>query len=133
MREVESFKLDHTTFVAPYVTLAEKKQGHRGDVVTKYEIRLVQLHNKDLISANALNTLVDFSTKQIRDFLGENIIEITPMGCGTGFILIISGEKKLDEIEKIIIEILEQGTHRSLGGANGYVKKVLEQYKGRKI
>ena len=36
---VDSFNLDHTKVTAPFVRLAAKKVGEKGDIVTKFDIR----------------------------------------------------------------------------------------------
>ena len=44
---VESFNLDHTKVVAPFIRLAGTMEGLNGDVIHKYDIRFKQ-PNKDL-------------------------------------------------------------------------------------
>ena len=39
---VESFNLDHTKVKAPYVRLADIKQGQNGDQIHKYDLRICQ-------------------------------------------------------------------------------------------
>ena len=39
---VESFNLDHTKVVAPFVRLAGTMEGLNGDVIKKYDIRFKQ-------------------------------------------------------------------------------------------
>ena len=39
---VESFELDHTIVKAPYVRLIGKETGPKGDVISNFDIRLVQ-------------------------------------------------------------------------------------------
>lgn len=39
---VESFELDHTAVKAPYVRLISEEVGPKGDVITNFDIRLVQ-------------------------------------------------------------------------------------------
>lgn len=39
---VESFELDHTIVKAPYVRLISEEFGPKGDVITNFDVRLVQ-------------------------------------------------------------------------------------------
>ncbi|HBA00530.1 MAG TPA: S-ribosylhomocysteine lyase, partial [Halomonas sp.] len=39
---VESFNLDHTKVKAPYVRLADIKEGQHGDRIHKYDLRICQ-------------------------------------------------------------------------------------------
>ena len=45
---VESFELDHTIVKAPYVRLIGEETGPKGDVISNFDIRLVQ-PNEDSI------------------------------------------------------------------------------------
>ena len=45
---VESFELDHTIVKAPYVRLIGEETGPKGDIISNYDIRLVQ-PNEDSI------------------------------------------------------------------------------------
>ena len=39
---VESFELDHTIVKAPYVRLIGEETGPKGDIISNFDIRLVQ-------------------------------------------------------------------------------------------
>ena len=52
--DLESFELDHTKVVAPYVRLAGRYAGPHGDVVTKYDLRLVQPNRAEIPTAEAV-------------------------------------------------------------------------------
>lgn len=80
---VESFDLDHTKVVAPYVRLAGTKEGTRGDVVTKYDVRLKQ-PNKEHMEMPALHSLEHLMADRIRNH-SDAVVDLSPMGCQTGF------------------------------------------------
>lgn len=103
---VESFKLDHTKVKAPYVRLAERLEGPAGDIVVKYDLRMVQ-PNMDSIPTGGLHTLEHLFAVYFREFI-DNIIDISPMGCRTGFYLTKFGETPLEEIQKSFIEVLKK-------------------------
>ena len=86
MARVESFELDHNTVKAPYVRLAGTEQN--GDaLVEKYDLRFLQ-PNKDALPTGALHTLEHLLAVNMRDEL-KGIIDISPMGCRTGFYMIM--------------------------------------------
>lgn len=87
---VESFNLDHTKVFAPYVRLASKKTGEKGDVVTKFDIRFTQ-PNKEFMVQPAIHTLEHLVAEYIRDEI-SGIIDFSPMGCRTGFYLTLFGD-----------------------------------------
>lgn len=97
-QKVDSFDLDHTKVVAPYVRLAGRYFGDLGDVVTKYDLRLVQ-PNKAEIPTAALHTIEHLLAGYLRQSLpGVKVIDASPMGCRTGFYLTVLGEPSLESV-----------------------------------
>src|SRR5690606_28298722 len=99
-RRLESFELDHTRVRAPYVRLAGRYQGPRGDVVTKYDLRLVQPNRAELPTA-ALHTIEHLLAGYLRDALPREegvIVDGSPMGCRTGFYLTVLGEPAIEAV-----------------------------------
>ncbi len=95
---VESFDLDHTKVRAPYVRRASGYTGARGDVVTKYDLRLVQPNEAEVPTA-ALHTIEHLLAGYLRDHLaGTTIVDASPMGCRTGFYLTVLGEPAEEEV-----------------------------------
>jgi len=89
---VDSFELDHTAVRAPYVRLAGRYVGPAGDVVTKFDLRLVQ-PNVQEIPTGSLHTIEHLLAGYLRDHLeGALLVDASPMGCRTGFYLTVLGE-----------------------------------------
>ena len=89
---VASFDLDHTAVRAPYVRLAGRYLGERGDVVTKFDLRLVQPNAQEIPTA-PLHTIEHLLAGYLRDHLaGAQLVDASPMGCRTGFYLTVLGE-----------------------------------------
>ncbi|WP_431029602.1 S-ribosylhomocysteine lyase [Lysinibacillus sp. LZ02] len=105
---VESFDLDHTKVAAPYVRLAGKKQGVYGDVVVKYDIRFKQ-PNKAYMEMPALHSLEHLMADRIRNHT-NHVIDLSPMGCQTGFYLSVINHDNydgiLDVLEKTLKDVL---------------------------
>ena len=93
---VESFELDHTKVKAPYVRLASRKVGDKGDVVSKYDIRFCQ-PNKDCMGTGTIHTLEHLVSEYIRDEI-DGVIDFSPMGCRTGFYFTVFGDYTESEI-----------------------------------
>lgn len=106
---VESFNLDHTKVKAPYIRLASVMQGEKGDKVYKYDIRFKQ-PNKEKMDMAAIHSLEHLMAENIRNH-EENVLDLSPMGCQTGFYLSIindtTDEKVMDVIEKTLKDVLE--------------------------
>lgn len=142
MEKVESFELDHRKVKAPYIRKCCLLQGEQGDKVTKFDIRFLQ-PNKEAFGTAAMHGLEHLLAHELRGRL-EGIIDLSPMGCRTGFYLSIWGDRDALEIKKALElslkRILEAkeipaandiqcGNYRdlSLFGAKEYAKEALER------
>ncbi|AIQ28021.1 MULTISPECIES: S-ribosylhomocysteine lyase [Paenibacillus] len=141
MAKVESFQLDHTKVKAPYVRVAGTEKNEKGSTIQKYDLRFLQ-PNADALPTAAVHTLEHLLATYLRDEL-EGIIDISPMGCRTGFYLIIWDEhnpadvaaaltkvlhKVLDTEVVPAVSALECGNYRdhSLFSAQEYARQVLD-------
>lgn len=139
---VESFNLDHTKVKAPYVRLVGVTEGENGDKVYKYDLRFKQ-PNKAFMEMPALHSLEHLMAENIRNH-ADNILDIGPMGCQTGFYLsMINGtndEKVMELLEKTLQDVLEAdevpacnevqcgwAANHSLEGAHKLAKEMLDK------
>lgn len=142
MDKVESFQLDHRKVAAPYVRKCAVLVGEKGDKVTKYDLRFMQ-PNKESIPTASMHALEHFLAGYLRDEI-DGVIDLSPMGCRTGFYFTVWGEKDTSEIKKALENALKRvldadkvpaandiqcGNYRdlSLFGAKEYAKYVLEK------
>ncbi|SHH72876.1 S-ribosylhomocysteine lyase /quorum-sensing autoinducer 2 (AI-2) synthesis protein LuxS [Caloranaerobacter azorensis DSM 13643] len=141
---VESFTLDHTKVKAPYVRKCGVITTPKGDSISKFDLRFTQ-PNVEAIPTGAIHAIEHLLAGFIREEL-DNVVDISPMGCRTGFYLIIVGEINENEVAHALIKSLEKillakeipavnpvqcGNYRdmSLFGAKEYSKKVLKGLK----
>jgi S-ribosylhomocysteine lyase len=101
---VESFNLDHTLVKAPFVRLAGVKAGIKGDVIHKYDIRFCQ-PNKEHMEMPALHSLEHMMAEFSRNHT-DKIVDISPMGCQTGFYLSLINHDDYKEVMEIIEKTL---------------------------
>ena len=102
---VESFNLDHTKVAAPYVRLAGIKKGTHGDEIYKYDIRFKQ-PNKEIMKMDALHSIEHLMAENIRNH-SENVVDLSPMGCQTGFYLSVINHDDFDDILIVLEKTLE--------------------------
>lgn len=141
MPKVESFDLDHTIVKAPYVRLAGTDRNG-GAVIQKFDLRLMQ-PNEAAIATAALHSIEHLMATYFREEL-DGVIDVSPMGCRTGFYISIWGEHEVAEIAQALVNVLEKilasdkviaatvtecGHWRdhSLKGAKGYCEEILEK------
>ena len=103
---VDSFNLDHTKVKAPFVRVAAKKVGEKGDVVTKFDIRFTQ-PNKEFMSTGGFHTLEHLMAEYIRDEM-DGVIDLSPMGCRTGFYFTVWGDRNEEEIANHLMNVLKK-------------------------
>lgn len=142
MQKVESFKLDHTKVKAPYIRKCCVLDGINGDKVTKFDLRFLQ-PNVETFGTAAIHGLEHLLATYLRETL-DNIIDLSPMGCRTGFYLIMWGELEpqivkeglesaLDMVLKVnempAASAIECGNYKdlSLFGAKEYAREALEK------
>ena len=121
MEKVESFKLDHNKVKAPFVRKCCVLDGKMGDKVSKFDLRFLQ-PNKEAFGTAAMHGLEHLLATYLREEL-EGLIDLSPMGCRTGFYLVMWAE------EMIAATSVECGNYRdlSLFGAKEYAKYVLDK------
>jgi len=102
---VESFNLDHTKVIAPYVRLAGQKLGINGDEILKYDIRFKQ-PNKEHMEMAGLHSIEHLMAENIRNH-SDKVVDMSPMGCQTGFYLAVINHDNYEEILTILEKTLE--------------------------
>ncbi|NHI17986.1 S-ribosylhomocysteine lyase [Microbacterium excoecariae] len=101
---VESFNLDHTRVAAPYLRLADRKTLPAGDVIVKYDVRFAQ-PNVAHLEMPVVHSLEHLFAEKSRDH-SDRVIDFSPMGCQTGFYLILSGEHTPAEVADLVAATL---------------------------
>jgi S-ribosylhomocysteine lyase len=97
---VESFNLDHRAVSAPYVRLADRKQLPGGDVIVKYDVRFTQ-PNVAHLEMPTVHSLEHLFAEHSRNH-SDAVLDFSPMGCQTGFYLMLQGEPAYDDVLALI-------------------------------
>jgi S-ribosylhomocysteine lyase len=114
---LDSFKVDHTIMPAPAVRKAKSMKSPSGDDITVFDLRFVR-PNEDILSEKGIHTLEHLFAGFMRDHLNSKdveIIDISPMGCRTGFYMSLLGapsEERVasawEESMKDVLNVKEQ-------------------------
>ncbi|OBV29926.1 S-ribosylhomocysteine lyase [Helicobacter sp. CLO-3] len=99
---LDSFKVDHTIMPAPAVRLAKSMQTPSGDKISVFDLRFC-VPNKDILSEKGIHTLEHLFAGFMREHLNApnvEIIDISPMGCRTGFYMSVIGEPSDDKVRE---------------------------------
>lgn len=106
MAKVESFTLDHTKVLAPYVRLIGTEKGTQGDIISNFDLRLIQ-PNVSAIPTAGIHTIEHLLASLLRDRL-SGVIDCSPFGCRTGFHLIMWGKPTAHDVAVALKASLEE-------------------------
>ncbi|ROQ38678.1 S-ribosylhomocysteine lyase /quorum-sensing autoinducer 2 (AI-2) synthesis protein LuxS [Frondihabitans sp. PhB188] len=101
---VESFNLDHRIVKAPFVRLADHKDLPGGDTLSKYDLRFAQ-PNVSRLDMKAVHSLEHLFAEHSRNH-SSKVIDFSPMGCQTGFYLLLEGTPEVDDVYTLIEQTL---------------------------
>jgi S-ribosylhomocysteine lyase len=90
---LESFIVDHTMMKAPAVRVAKTIKSPKGDFISVFDLRFTK-PNKEIMSQKGVHTLEHLFAGFMREHLNSaevDIIDISPMGCRTGFYMSLIG------------------------------------------
>lgn len=97
---LDSFCVDHTIMEAPALRVAKSMKTPKGDDITVYDLRFVK-PNQEILSSEGIHTLEHLFAGFMRDHLNADdveIIDISPMGCRTGFYMSLIGKPSEDRV-----------------------------------
>lgn len=90
---LDSCTVDHTRMHAPAVRVAKTMTTPKGDTITVFDLRFCR-PNADILTERGIHTLEHLFAGFMRDHLNSDsveIIDISPMGCRTGFYMSLIG------------------------------------------
>ena len=106
---LDSFTVDHTRMEAPAVRVAKTMNTPHGDAITVFDLRFC-VPNKEVMPERGIHTLEHLFAGFMRNHLNGNgveIIDISPMGCRTGFYLLLAGDYTSRDIVPLVTEMYE--------------------------
>lgn len=98
MELIQSFSVDHTLIIPGIFVSRSDQVG--GDTVTTYDIRLKRPNKEPVIDVAAMHSLEHIIATFLRNdpVWKDEVIYWGPMGCLTGFYLILKGSRSPQEI-----------------------------------
>ncbi|QKJ21524.1 S-ribosylhomocysteine lyase [Poseidonibacter lekithochrous] len=99
---LDSFRVDHTIMPAPAVRVAKTMKSPSGDVITVFDLRFC-VPNEKMLGERGIHTLEHLFAGFIREHLNSDtveIIDVSPMGCRTGFYMSLLGNPDEQTVAK---------------------------------
>ncbi|HIF9251696.1 S-ribosylhomocysteine lyase [Photobacterium damselae] len=106
---LDSFTVDHTKMQAPAVRVAKTMQTPKGDTITVFDLRFCRPNN-EILSERGIHTLEHLFAGFMRQHLNSDtveIIDISPMGCRTGFYMSLIGEPQESVVAQAWLDAMQ--------------------------
>ncbi len=123
---LDSFRVDHTIMPAPAVRVAKTMKSPSGDIITVFDLRFC-VPNKKMLGEKGIHTLEHLFAGFIREHLNSDsveIIDVSPMGCRTGFYMSLLGNPSEEEVAKAwklsMEDVLEVESQKDIPELNEY-------------
>lgn len=98
MEKITSFTINHLKLL-PGVYVSRKDRAGSG-VVTTFDIRMTRPNFEPVMNTAEVHTIEHLGATYLRNHpgFGEKILYFGPMGCRTGFYLLLSGDYSAEDI-----------------------------------
>lgn len=106
MKTIESFLVDHLNLESGiYVSRVDRSNG---TAVTTFDLRITAPNREPVMDMPAIHTIEHLGATYLRNSsFKDNIIYFGPMGCRTGFYLLVFGEMSSPKIKPLILEMCD--------------------------
>ena len=107
MEKIASFTIDHLKLV-PGVYVSRKDTIGR-EVITTFDLRMTSPNDEPVMNTAEVHTIEHLAATFLRNHpvYGNKTIYFGPMGCRTGFYLLLAGNLTSKEIIPLMIEMFE--------------------------
>ena len=111
METIKSFTVDHKRLLPGVYVSRKDSTGH--DVVTTFDIRMTRPNFEPVMNTAEIHTLEHLGATFLRnhEVWGDKIIYFGPMGCRTGFYLLLAGDYESEDIISLLREMFEFVCH----------------------
>ena len=105
MEKITSFTIDHLRLLPGVYVSRKDMVGDR--VVTTFDIRMTRPNFEPVINTAELHAIEQLGATFLRNHKewGENILYFGPMGCRTGFYLLLNGDYESKDIVSLLKEM----------------------------
>ena len=105
MEKIASFTIDHTRlFPGIYVS---RKDNVNGNVITTFDLRVTRPNYEPVLNTAEIHTIEHLAATYLRNHQGykDKTIYFGPMGCRTGFYLLLAGDYESKDIVELMVDM----------------------------
>ena len=105
MKPIASFTIDHLRLLPGIYVSRKDKAGH--EVITTFDIRITRPNYEPVLNTAEIHTIEHLGATFLRNHetYAEKILYFGPMGCRTGFYLLLAGDYESKDIVPLMIEM----------------------------
>lgn len=102
MNKIESFKIDHTKLLPGVYVSRKDRVGN--EVITTFDLRITRPNYEPVMGTAEMHTIEHLAATYLRNdpYWGHQILYFGPMGCRTGFYLIVAGDYNSENIIDLV-------------------------------
>lgn len=120
MEKITSFTIDHIK-LQPGVYVS-RKDTYQNAVITTFDLRLTSPNEEPVMNTAEIHTIEHLGATFLRNHkdFGNRTVYFGPMGCRTGFYLLLAGDYSSEQIAPLITEMFEfiRDFHDAVPGAD---------------
>ena len=107
MEKITSFTIDHIRLV-PGVYVS-RKDPIGNEIITTFDLRMTSPNDEPVMNTAEMHAIEHLAATFLRNHpvFGNKIIYFGPMGCRTGFYLLLAGDYESKDIVGLMIEMFE--------------------------
>lgn len=102
--KVASFAVDHTTLDRGFY-LRSQYTALGFYPINSYDMRFRAPREKAYLSPEAIHTIEHLMAHYLRERLGNKVVSFAPMGCKTGFYLVVKGFTPQRKVMEAVLEV----------------------------
>lgn len=105
MEKIASFKIDHTTLQRG-IYVSRQDTMDDGEKITTYDIRVKEPNREPAMTPEVAHTIEHLAATYLRndEEWKDKIVYFGPMGCLTGFYLLLKGDCSPEQIRPLLID-----------------------------
>ncbi len=107
MEKITSFTIDHIKLV-PGIYVS-RKDFVGAETITTFDLRMTSPNDEPVMNTAEMHTIEHLAATFLRNHakFGSKIIYFGPMGCRTGFYLLLAGDYESEDIVELMIELFQ--------------------------
>lgn len=105
MQKITSFTIDHIKLV-PGVYVS-RKDPVGNEIITTFDLRMTSPNDEPVMNTAEMHTIEHLAATFLRNhpIFGDKVIYFGPMGCRTGFYLLLAGDYQSKDIVDLLKEL----------------------------